>query len=98
MTIAWAAQEAAQADYEVLRAAVLAGTPSVGLAARRFALGGLAGLIARPVAAPVFVAAVMGARRPPWSGAGDPRLAALTAGYGLVLAGAIDDDAAEVWA
>jgi hypothetical protein len=50
------------------------------------------------VAVPVFVAAVMGARRPPWSGDGDPRLDALTAGYGLVLASAIGDDAAEVWA
>ena len=98
MSVVWAAQEAAQADYEALRAAALAGTPSVGLAARRFGLGGLAGLIARPVAAPVFVSTVMGARRPPWSGDGDPRFDALAAGYGLVLASAIGDDAAEVWA
>jgi hypothetical protein len=95
---AWAAQEAAQADYEVLRAMALAGTPCVGLAARRFALGGLAGLIARPVAAPVFVATVMGARRPPWSGDDDPRLGAVAAGYGLVLATAVANDATEVWA
>jgi hypothetical protein len=96
--IPWPAHEAAQADYEALRTAALAGTSCVGLAARRFAAGGLAGLIARPVAAPVFVAAVMGARRPAWCGDGDPRLDALAAGYGLVLATAVDDDVMEVWA
>ncbi|MGH9011938.1 MAG: hypothetical protein ACRDYF_19135 [Acidimicrobiia bacterium] len=97
MTAGWASQEAAQADYETLRAAVLADTPAVGLAARRFAAGGLVVLIARPVATPVLVAVVVGARRPPWCGDGDPRLDALAAGYGLVLATtAVDDGAEEV--
>jgi hypothetical protein len=81
----WPPAEAAQADYEALRAAVLAGCPLANEAAARVARGGLAALVARPVADPVFVAAVRGAPRPPWTPHGDPRLDALAAGYGLLL-------------
>lgn len=86
MTVTWPPGEAAQADYETLRAAVLAGTPLTGPAARRFAAAGLAGLIRRPVTAtPQFTAGVVGAAHPPWSPSDDPRLAALAAGYQLLL-------------
>lgn len=99
MRLFWPPAEAAQADYEALRAAVLAGTPSAGPPAARFARGGLAALIARPVADPVFVATVQGAPRPAWSAHADPRLDALAAGYRLLLASAADqgeDQAQEV--
>jgi hypothetical protein len=76
----------AQADYEALRAAVLAGRSLLGVAAARFDRHGLAGLICRPAAEAAFVATVVGARRPPWTPHADPRLAALAAGYQLVLA------------
>jgi hypothetical protein len=82
----WAAGEAAQADYEALRAAVLAGRPLLGMAAGRFERRGLAGLICWPAAEPVFVATVVGARRPAWTPHDDPRLDTLAAGYQLVLA------------
>lgn len=88
MTGGWpgAGLSAAQVDYETLRAAVLAGTPLTGPAARRFATTGLAGLIRRPATAtPRFAGTVIGAARPPWSGGDDPRLAALTAGYQLLI-------------
>ena len=77
----WPPAEAAQADYEVLRAHVLAcgGLPS-GLAAARFARRGLAGLIAWPAAEPLFRAELAGAARPPWTPRADPREQALAAG------------------
>jgi hypothetical protein len=81
-------QPAAQADYEALRAAVLAGRPLLGVAAARFDHHGLAGLIRRPAAEPVFTALLVGARRPAWTPHADPRLDALAAGYDLVLAAA----------
>jgi hypothetical protein len=81
----WPPTEAAQADYEALRAAVLADTPLADSVAARFSRGGLAGLIARPGADPVFVAIVAGAPRPRWTPYADPRLEALAAGYGLLL-------------
>jgi len=68
--------EAAQCDYEALRAAALAGTPLADPAAARLAKGGLAALIARPLAEPVFVAMVHGAPRHPWTPHADPRLEA----------------------
>jgi hypothetical protein len=40
------------------------------------------------VAGPVFVAVVQGAPRPAWTPHTDPRLEALVAGYGLLLANA----------
>src|SRR5438067_2490509 len=51
----WPPAEAAQADYEMLRAHLLkAGVLPGGLAASRFTRRGLAGLIAWPAAEPVF--------------------------------------------
>jgi hypothetical protein len=81
----WPPTEAAQADYEALRAAVLAGTPLANPTALRFARGGLVALITRPVSEPVFVAVVQAAPRPAWSPHADPRLGALAAGYALLL-------------
>ena len=82
----WPPAEAAQADYETLRAAVLAGTPPAGPVAARFARGGLAALIARPAAEVAFVAVVHGAPRPAWTPHADPRSDALAGGYALLLA------------
>lgn len=92
MRLFWPPAEGAQADYERLRAAVLAGTPLADRAAVRFARGGLAALIARPVADPAFVAIVWGAPRPAWTPHADPRLEALAAGYGLLLTNVDDQD------
>ena len=80
----WPAAEAAQADYEALRAAVLAEEAPESLVAARFARRGLAGLIAWPQSEPVFVARVVGAARPPWTPRADPRLDALASGYQLL--------------
>ncbi len=82
----WPPGEAAQADYEMLRAHVLehAGLPA-GLAAARFARRGLAGLIAWPAAEPGFRAERAGAERPPWTPHADPREQALAAGYQFLL-------------
>ena len=85
MSRLWPVGEAAQADYEGLRAAVLAGAPPASPEAVRFARAGLWGLIRRPAAEPVFVARLLGAGRPPWTPYEDPRLAALTSAYELVL-------------
>jgi hypothetical protein len=83
----WPVAEAAQADYEALRAAALAGErPRDELAAARFARRGLAGVIAWPRCEPVWLGALVGARRPPWSGAEDPRAAALGEVYGFLVA------------
>jgi hypothetical protein len=82
----WPPAEPAQADYERLRAAALAGAPLVDVAAARFARGGLAELIAHPVAAADFRAVLHGASRPPWTGHTDPRSDVLAAGYRLLLA------------
>jgi hypothetical protein len=82
----WLAGEAAQADYEALRAAALAETALLGPIAARFERRGLAGLICWPAAEPVFAARVVGARRPAWTPYADPRLDVLAAGYQLVLA------------
>ena len=90
MRALWPPAEAAQADYEALRAAVLAGTARADAATARFAKGGLAALIARPVAEPVFVAVLRGAPRHPWTPHSDPRLEALVAGFQLLLGGADD--------
>lgn len=86
MTRIWPIAEAAQADYEQLRAATLAGE-SIDelLAARRFARRGLAGLISWPQAEPAYVGSLVGAARPPWSGAEDPRERELAETYGFLL-------------
>lgn len=78
----WPPAEAAQADYEMLRACLLeAGGLPAGLAAARFARRGLAGLIAWPAAVPDFRAEPVGAARPPWTPHADPREQALAAAY-----------------
>ena len=83
----WPAVEAAQADYERLREAVIATSKLPDdLAAARFARRGLGGLVAWPTADPAFFAVVAGTRRPAWTPYGDPRLAALASTYGLLLA------------
>ena len=89
----WPPIEAAQVDYETLRAHALqrCGLPQ-GLAAARFARRGLAGLIAWPSAEPVFVAELVGAARPAWTPHDDPRVAALAAGYEFLLDLAADRD------
>ena len=83
----WPVGEAAQADYETLRAHVLEhGRLPDSLAAARFARRGLAGLIAWPSAEPVFVGRAAGrARGPPWTPHADPRLDALAAGFAFLL-------------
>ena len=83
----WPVAESAQADYETLRAAVLAtGALPADVAAARFCRRGLTGLITWPAAEPVLVADLRGAARPAWSPYADPRLDALAAAYRLLLA------------
>ena len=91
----WPPAEGAQADYEALRSAVLAGTTPVSPAAARFLREGLVGLIRRPSAEPVFVASVQGAARPAWTPHVDPRLETLAAGYRLVLSGEDEQGSSE---
>jgi hypothetical protein len=86
MSKRWPAVEAAQADYETLREAAVRGTPLVGAAAARFERAGLAALIIRPLALPVFSAVITGAARPPWSPYADPRSEAIIDVYRLLLA------------
>jgi hypothetical protein len=82
----WPVGEAAQADYETLRAHVLAaGCLPDSLLAARFTRRGLAGLIAWPAAEPVFHGELVGGIRPPWSPHTDPRLDALTDGFALLI-------------
>jgi hypothetical protein len=82
----WPPAEAAQADYETLRAHVLEhGRLPDGLAAARFARRGLPGLIAWPAAEPIFVADLVAAARPAWTPREDPRATALAAGYQFLL-------------
>jgi len=82
----WPPAEAAQADYEMLRAHLLqAGNLPAGLAAARFARRGLAGLIAWPAAEPDFRAELASAARPPWTPGTDPREQALAACYQFLL-------------
>ena len=82
----WPPAEAAQADYEMLRACVLqAGGLPAGLAAARFTRRGLAGLIAWPAAEPDFRAELAGAARPAWTPDADPREQALAACYQFLL-------------
>jgi hypothetical protein len=81
----WPVAEAAQFDYEQLRAWALAGTPAVGRAAALFERHGLWGLIASPQAEPLFVASVLGAPRPAWSPHSDPRALALADGFQIIV-------------
>jgi hypothetical protein len=75
---------------------VLAGIPAVDGAAARFARAGLAALIERPTAEPVFEAVLGSADRPPWTPYDDPRTAALAAGYKLLLASADAEQAEDL--
>ena len=52
----------------------------------RFERAGLAALIIRPLALPVFSAVITGAARPPWSPYADPRSEAIIDVYRLLLA------------
>ena len=82
----WPVGEAAQADYEALRAAALAGeSDRSSLVAARFGRHGLAGLIASPATEPVWLGDLVGTERPPWSGREDPRELALCEVYGFLL-------------
>jgi hypothetical protein len=82
----WPVAEPAQADYERLRALVLADERvAQQLAARRFERHGLAGLIRWPEAEPAYLGSVLGARRPAWCGAEDPRDARLRDTYAFLL-------------
>ena len=90
----WQIAESAQADYEQLRAIVLAGG-ELGeiLAARRFARRGLAGLISWPSAEPAYLGSVIGARRPAWCGCEDPREQQVRDTYAFLLDRAAQGDA-----
>ena len=82
----WPVSEPAQADYEQLRALVLAGGSLDGLlAARRFERRGLSGLISWPAADPDYLGSVIGACRPAWCGSEDPRARQLRDAYRLLL-------------
>jgi hypothetical protein len=91
----WPIAEPAQADYEQLRAAALAGLPAVGRAAARFERDGLWGLITRPHARPVFMASVVGATRPAWSPHVDSRVVALADGFEIIVAASAATDLEE---
>jgi hypothetical protein len=91
----WPVSEAAQANYEALREAVLSGQSMQSLTAGRFARRGLAGLIVWPAAEPVYEAVMVGAARAPWTPYADPRLEALAAGYELILRVAPDGAVAQ---
>lgn len=82
----WPVGEAAQADYEQLRALALAGVPALGASARRFERYGLWGLVASPQAAPAYGASFVGANRPAWSPYQDPRELALGDGFQIIVA------------
>jgi hypothetical protein len=86
----WPPSEAAQADYESLRTAVLAGALPACTDATRFARRGLAGLIAWPASEPVFEALLVGGQRARWSPHADVRVDALAAGYALLLGNLAD--------
>ena len=82
----WPISEAAQADYEQLRAIVLAGGElDEILAARRFARRGLTGLINWPQAEPTYLGSMTGADRPAWCGAEDPSEQQLRDTYAFLL-------------
>jgi hypothetical protein len=93
----WPIVEPAQADYEQLREIVLAGGElDELLAARRFERRGLAGLIWWPAAEPAFLGSVIGAPRPAWCGAEDPREACLCDTYAFLLGRDTDSERLEV--
>ena len=82
----WPPREAAQVDYEALRAHLVEHDRlPEGLASARFSRRGLAGLTAWPATEPVFAAELIGAARPAWTPDLDPRVTALAAGYQFLL-------------
>jgi hypothetical protein len=85
----WPPAEAAQADYEKLRAHLLShGVLPDDLAAARFARRGLAGLITWPASEPVFAAELAGVPRAAWNPYADERISALADSYQFLLAAA----------
>lgn len=82
----WPPAEAAQADYEKLRAHLLShGVLPDNLAAARFTRRGLAGLITWPASEPVFAAELAGAARAAWNPYADERISALADSYQFLL-------------
>lgn len=82
----WPPAEAAQADYETLRAHLVRhGVLPDDLTAARFARRGLAGLITWPVSEPVFAGELLGAARAAWNPYADERISALAAGFQFLL-------------
>jgi hypothetical protein len=81
----WPPSQAAQADYEQLRSAVVARCPLAGAVAARFEAEGLWGLIHKPTTPAVFAARLVAASRPPWTPYSDPRLDLLADAYDLLL-------------
>jgi len=87
VSVGWRANEAAQVEYERLRATLLAGEAlDQSLAWRRLQRHGLAGLIDWQDAQASFAGSLEGARRVSWSGAVDPREGRLAEVYGFLLA------------
>lgn len=85
----WPPAEAAQADYEKLRAHLLShGVLPDDLAAARFARRGLAGLIAWPSSEPVFAGELAGAARAARNPYADERVSVLADSYQFLLAAA----------
>jgi hypothetical protein len=82
----WPPAEAAQSDYERLRAHLLRhGVLPDDLAAGLFARRGLAGLITWPASEPVFAGELTGAARAAWSPYADERVSVLAAGFQFLL-------------
>ena len=85
----WPPAEAAQTDYEKLRAHLLSyGVLLDDLAAARFTRRGLAGLITWPASEPVFAAELAGAARAAWNPYADERVSVLADSYQFLLAAA----------
>ena len=85
----WPPAEAAQADYEKLRAHLLGhGVLPDDLAAARFARRGLAGLITWPASEPVFAGELAGAPRAAWNPYADERVTVLADSFQFLLAAA----------
>jgi hypothetical protein len=91
----WPVCEAAQADYEQLRAAALASLVPIGGLATRFETDGMIGLIRRPAATAVYTAVLHGARRAAWTPYCDPRLELLADAYELLLSAGADSAGAD---
>ena len=90
----WPPVEAAQVDYETLRAHVLRALPAARRSDRGPVRPSRPGRVDRwPAAEPVFVAELLAAARPPWTPHEDPRVAALAAGYQFLLDAAARLDA-----